>query len=78
MFEKNDIVKVVDSYNGDDALMCIGFIKSVEWDDCAEVEIYEVEFPDFLNSDPCCLPMNHNTWYYAKQLQALKLVESEV
>ena len=75
MFEKNSIVNVVKAINKKDALMCIGFIKSVEWDDCAESEIYELEFPEFLNENPCCLPVNYNVWYYAEQLQELKLVK---
>lgn len=78
MFVENSIVKVVRAYHDNDALMYIGFIKSVEWDDCAEEEIYELEFPDFLNTDPCCLPMNCNAWYYAEQLQELRIVEKEV
>ncbi len=77
MLGKNDIVKVVKLENENDALMCIGFIKIVEWDDCANTEIYELEFLDFLNDEPCLLPQNYNTWYYAEQLQELKLVNME-
>ena len=75
MFGKNSIVKVVKASHDNDALMCIGFIKSVEWDDCAEMEIYELEFPEFLNTDPCCLPEKCNVLKYAEQLQELKLIE---
>lgn len=77
MLGKNDIVKVVKTENGNDALMCIGFIKSVELDECANTDIYELEFPDFLNDEPCCLPQNYNTWYHKDQLQELKLVNME-
>lgn len=75
MLEKNAIVKVVNAHDDNDALMCIGVIESVKWDDCAEVEIYELKFPEFLNANPCCLPLNCNTYYYAEQLRELKLVE---
>ena len=75
MFEKNSIVEVVKAINKNDALMCIGFVKSVEWDECAEMDIYELEFPEFLNENPRCLPVNCNVWYYAEQLQELKLIE---
>ena len=75
MLKKNSIVEVVKAVNDDDALMCIGVIESVEWDDCAEVEIYELKFPEFLNTDPCCLPLNCNACYYAEQLRELKFVE---
>lgn len=75
MLKKNSIVEVVKAVNDDDALMCIGVIESVEWDDCAKVEIYELKFPEFLNTDPCCLPLNCNAYYYAEQLRELKLVE---
>ncbi len=74
-FEKNDLVKVVKLKDENDALMCIGVIESVEWDDCAEMEVYELEFPGFLNTKPCCVPMNCNSYYYGRQLQKLKLVE---
>ena len=75
MLGKNSIVEVIMPIQEKDALMCIGFIKSVEWDSCAEKEIYELEFPDFLNENPCCLPINYNVWYYAEQLHELKLVK---
>ena len=75
MLEKNDIVKVIKAESDNDALMCIGIVESVEWDDCAEVEIYELKFPEFLNTNPCCLPVNYNTYYYAEQLRELKLIK---